>query len=371
MKKITFDASTLLPGRKMDGIGRTALGLIDQFASMDLPFELSLFSQRMRGERITNYSFEKCHLPLPRLDFISAITKTIPVIETMCRADLYHIPHNYAPFHQLDKTVVTIHDTLFFAYPEVHLGTDNLTKSLPSFAQKCRGVITCSEHSKKDIAQYMGVDPEKIFVTHWGVDHSFFHPAKNLTTARERMADKYKIHNPFFVSVSCDIGRKNTPKLVDEYLQFAAENPINDLVLVWKRPPQEVLEQIKNSPYSKKIHILGFISDEDLRDLYCTSTALIFPSLYEGFGLPVLEAMACGTAVVTTPFSSLPEVGGDAAHYIDPNQDGSIYNALKAFEDNTINREDMVQKGLAHAKQFTWERCAQKTIEIYMKLLED
>ena len=370
MKKITFDASTILPGQKMNGVARTAKGLIDQFSSMDLPFELSLFTQRMRGERLNAYSFKKYHLPLPRIKSIGMITKSIPVIETMCKADLYHIPHNYAPFCELDKTVVTIHDTLFFTHPEAHLGTDSLRNILPPFAKKCRGVITCSEHSKKDIAQYLKIDPEKIFVTYWGVDHSFFQPSKNLRLNRERITDKYKVYNPFFLAVSCDVGRKNTPKLVEEYLKFAEESPTNDLVLVWKHPPKELLEQVENSPYANKIHFLGYISDDDLRDLYCISTALIFPSLYEGFGLPILEAMACGTAVVTTPFSSLPEVGGDAAHYIDPNEDDSIYNALKAFEDKSINREDMIKKGIAHAKQFTWERCAKKTIEVYLKLLE-
>ena len=375
MKKITIDASSILPipGKRMNGITRTTLELVRTLSSMKLPFELQLFTQRLRGERLDGYHFglPVYHLPLPRWDSVAILTKNFPIIETICHSDIYHIPHNYAPYCRLDQVVLTIHDTMFFSYPEEHLGTEALVKTVPPFAKQCKAVITISEHSKKDIVKYMGVDPDKIFVINWGIDHSVFCPTENLRTIRERISDKFNLNKPFFFSVSCDIGRKNTPKLIDEYLRFASENPINDLVLIWGNPPKEVLIQIDNSFYADRIHIIKSVSDEDLRDMYRISTALVFPSLYEGFGLPVLEAMACGTAVITTPFSSLSEVGGDAAYYINPNEKDTIYNALRVFENNDIDRTELIQKGLAHAKQFTWEKCAQKTVDVYMKLLDE
>lgn len=375
MKKVTIDASSLLPipGKRMNGISRTTLELIRTLSSIELPFELQLFTQRLRGERLDGYQFglPVYHLPLPRWDSVAALIKKFPIIETICPTDLYHIPSNYGPYHRVDKVVVTIHDTLFFAYPEEHLGYKSLIDSLPSFAKQCRAIITCSEHSKKDIVKYLRVDPNKVFVIYWGIDHTLFCPTKDIQSLKERISDKFGLNNSFFFSVSCDIGRKNTPKLVDEYLKIASENPINDLVLVWGNPPEEVLNKIKKSSYANRVHIIKSVSDEDLRDMYRISTALVFPSLYEGFGLPVLEAMACGTAVITTPFSSLSEVGGDAAYYIDPNDENGIYDALMAFEKGDVDRDDLVQKGLYHAKNFTWKKCAQKTIDVYMKALAE
>lgn len=375
MKKVTIDASSILPipGKRTNGITRTTFELISTLSSMELPFELQLFSQRLRGERLDKYHFglPSYHLPLPRWKSVEALTKNLPIIETICHSDLYHIPHNYGPYYRVDKVIVTIHDTLFFSYPEEHLGTKSLVESIPPFAKDCRGIITCSEHSKKDIVKYLEVDPDKVFVIYWGIDHTLFSPADDLLSVRKRVSDKLDLNQPFFLSVSCDIGRKNTPKLVDEYLKLVSENPINDLVLVWKNPPEEVCNKIEKSSYDHRIHIIKSVSDEDLRDLYSISTALVFPSLYEGFGLPVLEAMACGTAVITTPFSSLSEVGGDAAYYIDPNEENTIYDAFVAFENGNINRDDLIKKGLKHVKQFTWEKCAQKTIDVYLKLLDE
>lgn len=369
MKKITIDASTLLPGRKMDGVGRTTLGLVDQFASMNLPFELSLFSQRMRGERITDYPFKKCHLPLPRWDIISTMTKNLPIIETMCHADLYHIPHNYAPFNRLDRTVTTIHDAMFLSHPEPHLGHDKLAREIPPFAKKCKAIITCSEHSKKDISEFMGIDPEKIFVTYWGID-SPLKLVEDIDIVKQELHSLYGLENPFFLSVSCNIGRKNTPKLVEEYLKMAANHPTNDLVLVWNTPHQSILEMIKKSRYSNRVHILSGVSDKVLIMLYQAATATVLPTLYEGFGLPVLEAMSYGSPVITTPFSSVPEVGGDAVMYMDPNND-ELLPSLEKFENLSINRDLMIQKGLAQSSQFTWGKCAKQTINIYQKLLSD
>lgn len=375
MKKVTIDASSLLPipGKRMNGISRTTLELVKTLSSMELPFELQLFSQRLRGERLNGYQFglPSYHLPLPRWDSVTKFSKKFPIIESICPSDLYHIPHNYGPYYRVDKVVVTIHDTMFFAYPEEHLGTGSLVETLPPFVEKCRAVITCSEYSKKDIVKYMGVDPDKVFVIYWGIDHTLFCPTEDLQSVREKISANFELNNPFFFTVSCDIGRKNTPKLVDEYLKLASENPVNDLVLVWGNIPEEVQIQIDKSPYAYRVHIIKSVSDEDLRNLYRISTALVFPSLYEGFGLPVLEAMACGTAVITTPFSSLSEVGGDAAYYIDPNKENGIYDALMAFEKGDVDRADLVQKGLDHAKQFTWEKCAKKTIDVYMKALDE
>jgi glycosyltransferase involved in cell wall biosynthesis len=370
MKRITIDASSILPGRKMDGVGRTTLGLIKQFSKMDdLPFEIRLFTQRLRGQRLKGYPFKNCHLPLPRWEIVSSLTRKFPIIESMCKSDLYHIPHNYAPLNQLHKTVVTLHDAMFLTHPEPHLGHKKLAEIIPAFAKKCKAIITCSEYSKHDIVNYMDIEPDKVHVIYWGIDHEHFYYKKNIKNEREYLEKKFNLKRPYFLSVSCGIGRKNTPKLINDFLKFVSQDTKNDLVLVWRSPSKEIIDRIKNHPYGNKIHILSNINDSELVYLYRGATALFFPSLYEGFGLPVLEAMACGIPVVTTKSSSLPEVGGDAAIYVDPYSDEMI-NVMQAFEEGKINRQEIIEKGLKHVKKFTWERCAEETIKVYKKLLE-
>lgn len=370
MKKITIDASTLTPGRHIDGVARTTEGLVSQLDKMELPFEISLFTQRLRGERLEKYKFKKYHLSLPRWSFITNLTQKFPIIESICKSDLYHIPHNHAPYHSLEKCIVTIHDAMFLSHPEKHLGHEQMAKEMIHFAQKCKAIITCSEHSKKDISKHMNIDEKKIHVTYWGINHDLFKPIKEKSKVQIYLKEKFSLNNPFFLSNSCNVGRKNTPLLIDSYLKFLDLNPKNDLVLVWRNPPKEILEKINNHPKKTKIHILKDISDDDLVSLYQGTDATIIPTLYEGFGLPVLEAMACGSFVVTTSNSSIPEVGGNGVLYIEPTFD-DIYKTLIQLEEDKINKVDFIKKALIQANKFTWENCANNTLEIYKKYVNE
>jgi glycosyltransferase involved in cell wall biosynthesis len=120
-----------------------------------------------------------------------------------------------------------------------------------------------------------------------------------------------------------------------------------------------------------RIHFIGRQSDETLRDLYCGATALVFPSLYEGFGLPILEAMSCGTPVITSRISSMPEVGGDAAIYIDPHESDSLVSALEEFENKRHDHQALRDASLRQADKFSWERCARETLATYARCLAE
>jgi len=287
-----------------------------------------------------------------------------------CKGDLYHIPHNFAPMYDYSKVVLTIHDAMFFSYPENFKDSETLRTKLPKIANKCKAIITISEASKKDIIKYLNVDEDKIHVIPWGIDLDFFTPSNNLEETKNFLKEKFNIKRPYFLSVSCDIGRKNTDKLISEYIKFITQEKSNhDLVLIWGNPPKEIYELINKYNLDNKIHVLNYVNDKELLELYRGAKALFFPSNYEGFGLPVLEAMACGTVVVTTPFSSLPEVGGDAAIYIYPNKEGIMSDIMNKIINNKINLKSYIIKGLNHVKKFTWEECAIKTIKVYKDLL--
>ena len=243
------------------------------------------------------------------------------------------------------------------------VGFDFARTHYPPFARRCRGVITCSHSSKREIVEYMGVDAEKVHVIHWGVDTKVMHQ-------RPLSDRKFSSGAPFFTSVSCDIGRKNTIAVLRAYDMFVKANPdaIHHLVLVWRNPSEEALQVAAQSHLQGRVHFASGVTDEELGQIYSDATATFFPSRYEGFGLPVLESMVSGTPVVTCANSSLTEVGGDAAIYVDSDDFEAMKVWMERFDHSPVQVE-WQQKVLQQASSFTWERAAQKTLEVYLKCL--
>ena len=166
------------------------------------------------------------------------------------------------------------------------------------------------------------------------------------------------------MAVSCSGGRKNTYYLLDCYRKLLNSNPMNDLVLVWDAP-----EDVRSYYRHPKIHFIGKVSDSELQSLYSCATASVYPSLYEGFGLPVLESMACGTPVICSGITSLPEVGGDACMYIDPHDSKTLLSAIEKIENNEVDLNLLRDKGLKQALNFNWEECARKTLAVYKRCM--
>jgi len=374
-KRVVIDASSILPfGEKyLSGIGRTTLELIKALEKIEiLSFRLVLFGQRLSRERFQRYGFSYPvrYLRLPRWQCFNWLRRKLPVVELLTGADLLHITSNYAPVYAPHKTIVTIHDAMFLSYPEEHLHDTKKTEEILGLASACRAIITCSENSKKDLVVYGGIDFDKIHVIHWGYDQTLFFKIQDTAIINDFIAKKFQIGAPYFFSVSCDIGRKNSPAVVEKYLKLLDKEDSHDLVMVWPKPPQNICDQVSEHPKGKHVHFLANISDEELRYLYNGATVLVFPSEYEGFGLPVLEAMACGTPVLTCNVSSLPEVGGNAAIYIGPGDHKALLCEMGAFARGEYNRENLSHKCLAQAEKFSWQQCALKTIQIYCDCLE-
>lgn len=376
MKRLLIDVNSIVPyyvtGR-INGIGRTTLELIQALAKVpELPFEVVLYSQNMKGigGRNTGLSFKNKHLYLPHREKIDRLLARFPVREWFTGYDLMHIPHNFEYVYRPDRCVVTLHDALFMKMQESAFEHEKMKQIVPTFMHQCKHIITCSEASKRDIVETMGIQPEKITVIYWGVKHDIFFPLSDKSGVQGKLQSKFKVSNPYFLSVSCNAERKRTEVLVRSYIALSKEQSLShDLVLVWGNPPTSLLEEVKNSSVANRIHFLKNISDEDLALLYNGAEAMFFPSSYEGFGLPLLEAMACGTPVVTCRNSSLDEIAGDAAIYLEEPISNNLLDVMAQFEQHELNLDSMIEKGLERAALFNWEKTAKDTIQVYSKML--
>ncbi len=367
--RVLIDVNSAVPfyvAGRSSGIGRTTIELVKALAELpELPFDICLYSQNMKGigGRNMNVPFDTKHLYFPNRERYNRLLSKTPIQEWFTGYDLKHIPHNFDFTHCPEKTVITMHDAMFFSYPESFLGHDYARRNYPKLARRAKAIITCSQNSKDEIAEYMDIPEERIHVCHWGIDRQVFYPHKP-------QPNKYTSGRPFFFSVSCDIGRKNTISILKAYEIFLKNTPEHDLVLVWRNPPAEVLDKYTQGTFRGRVHFVSSVSENELSDLYAEATATFFPSKYEGFGLPVLESMASGTPIVTCKNSSLGEIGGDAALYVEPEDIDAMADLMEGFENKVLDIDSLARNCLEHADRFTWSACARKTVEVYKKCLD-
>ena len=233
-------------------------------------------------------------------------------------------------------------------------------------------VVTISESTKQDIIQYLNVSPDKIFVTplasRYSQDFLDRYDCEQL-----KAQTSYDFEQPYLLFVSTIEPRKNLITLVKAFNYLKQKYGIeHNLVLIGKKGwrYQAIFEAIASSGYSQSIYHLDYLSDELVALFYRLATAFVYPSYYEGFGLPVLEAMTLGTPVICSNTSSLPEVVGNAAWQIDPNEPLELAEAIWQAINNTQIKQDLIQKGYQQAKNFSWSKTAIKTIETYHQLSE-
>lgn len=376
MKRLLIDVNPavgyFLNGH-VSGIGRTTLELVQALSKLEeLPFEVTLFSHNFKGIGAKNLDVPFCkkHLYLRNNPTWNKIISKFPIREWFTGYDLQHITHNFEYVRHPEKCIVTLHDALFMKLQEQAFGHDKMKTIVPPFIRQCKHVVTCSESSKKDIVETMGVDSEKISVIYWGINHQRFRVFGDKADVARKLQEKFQLLSPYILSVSCNAERKRTDRLVRAYIEYGKTNvPQNDLVLVWGNPPQDLLNDIAKSRCRDKIHILKNVSDDDLALLYNGAKVFVFPSVYEGFGLPIIEAMACGTPVVTCKNSSLSEIAQDAAIYLEEPVEQSLVATLVKIEADQFPWDELVAKGLQRAKQFNWQNTARETASVYARCL--
>lgn len=267
--------------------------------------------------------------------------------------------------------IATIHDLSVIKYPEFHT-LDRVRmyeKHLHKTIDKSQYLITDSEFVRQDIIDTFGVNPEKIVTTLLGVDESFY-PRGEAQVAP--LLGRYKLKNKsYFLVVSTLEPRKNFKLVIDAYLRL--DKKIKErypLVIVgmngWEMSQfDKDLEMLKRQGY---LRLPGYVPNEDLPLLYSAAKLFLYPSFYEGFGLPPLEAMACGAPVITSNVSSLPEVVGDAGFMVSPDDAvGLSEKILELVEDDEL-AESLSNRSVERAKSFTWKRCAEQTMAVYRRI---
>ena len=285
-------------------------------------------------------------------------------------ADVYHATNYFLPPTRSARRVVTIYDLSFLSMPE-HSSpkiTHVFAKGVRRFAQQADAVLTCSQATKSDVVRLLDVSADRVAVAYGAVDEACV--ALERDAASERVAERFGVRRPFILFVSTIEPRKNVPALLRAFGRLAREIP-HDLVLAGPKgwQAEAIFREIDALHLEDRVILTGFITDRaDLAALYSAADLFAFPSLYEGFGLPVLEAMTCGCPVVTADNSSLPEVAGEAALLVDARDVPAIASAMRRVLEDDALRQAMVARGFAQATRFSWEACARRTLEVYKDL---
>jgi glycosyltransferase involved in cell wall biosynthesis len=284
------------------------------------------------------------------------------------KVDLFFAPSSYiipALLPKSIKTILTIHDLVAFLFPETHNRKANLIERLfiKTSLKKTAHVITVSDNTKKDVQEKFKFYKNPITTIYNAADETYKPVAKEKLTG---FIKKTNLPKKFFVAVGTLIPRKNYPNLIKALALLHKTHPEYQLLIVggkgWHE--QEIHDLIKQNYLSKKVHLLGYLSTTAIRNLYNLAKALVFPSFYEGFGIPPLEAMKSGCPVIASYTSSIPEVVGDAALLIDPESPEAIARAMKKIVVDDELAESLRNKGLAQGQKFSWERSAEKLLEI-------
>jgi len=286
------------------------------------------------------------------------------------RLDVLHSPDFIPPFHRKCKSVITVHDLAFLLYP--HFLTKESARYYGQIDQAVRRtnhIIAVSEATRRDIVERLGAPENKITVIHEAAN-PIFQPMDREQALRCTQ-ERYPVPDDFILFVSTIEPRKNVQTLLRAYRQFLDDYKQQvKLVFAGSRGWlfEDVFALVQELELEDHCAFLGRVSSEDLLCLYNAAQMLVQPSYYEGFGLPPLEAMACGTPVIVSNVSSLPEVVGDAGFLVDPNDVDEITVALWRLLTDEQLRQKLIDKGLRRAKTFSWDKAAEQTLEVYRRV---
>ncbi|MGB7340216.1 MAG: glycosyltransferase family 1 protein [Phototrophicaceae bacterium] len=297
----------------------------------------------------------------------------IPVELFTGSLDLFHATDfTLPPTLPSTKTIVTVHDMSYVRVPDAASPRLRayLDQVVPRSVKRSTHVIADSEATKNDLIELYDISPDKITVLLSGIDRRYYPVDDNFSLITIR--NKYSISsNPYLFSIGTIQPRKNFSRVIHALKRLRDRGYDLHLVIAGGKGwlEDEMYQTIEALNMRDLVHLIGFVDDEDVAGLYSGAECVVFPSLYEGFGFPVIEGMACGTPVITSNVSSLPEVAGDAAIMVDPYDIDAITDAIqRVLDDNTL-RDRMIQAGFEQASKFTWEKSARQLHEIYMQVL--
>lgn len=358
-----------LDGRAINwtGIGTYIRNIVKRLPALDRRCRLTVVANGGEDDFPAGVDYSILKRPIP----VYSLKEQLFLQSSFAGADLVHFPHFTVPLVFKKPYVVTLHDLIYYLFPGAcpnRLGHWYARLMYPNAARKARMVIADSEFSKEEIVRNLAVPRERVRVIYPGVDTEHFRPRPAETLIKSLA--RYGISKPYILYVGNHQERKNIPGLVEAFARLRRRADYQ-LVIGGPTDPRrpEVGHMIKRLGLEESVVLTGWVPLEELPALYCGAACFVFPSLYEGFGLPALEAMACGTPVVSSDSSSLPEVVGEAGILIAPRDRKLLAESIEKVLESPGLREELGEKGVRRAKLFSWETTARETLGVYYEAL--
>lgn len=364
---IGVDAHTI--GMRKTGNETYMRNLVEQFAEI-APSDLSFtYYNTLPKERVPAMQWNgpvkrlRPHSPMVRIPL------SFPLALWRDKVQLAHFQYVIPPVASC-PAIVSIHDISYEFFPDCFHPAERRRMKLliPFSGRKAAHILTISEFSKQEMIRQYRLPADKITVTYLGASEAF----RPMPDAARHVSEQFGLTGSYVLGVGNLQPRKNLIRLIKAYAALRLPGRIeHDLVLVgqpaWRG--SDVFAEIERLGIGQWVRTTGYVSESDLVALYSAADVFVYPSIYEGFGLPVLEAMACGAPVITTHVSSLPEVAGDAAILVDPMSESELSHALERVIHDRALRSDLIARGFDQARRFSWRRTAEETLQAYRQHL--
>jgi glycosyltransferase involved in cell wall biosynthesis len=361
--RIAVNTRLLLPD-KLEGLGRFTCETLKQITTSHPEHEFVFIFDRaycqdfiFSNNIIPVIAFPQARHPILWYMFFEW---GVPHVLKRFKPELFLSPDGWLSLRARVPSLPVIHDLNFFHDPGWVESFPRLYYNhyFPRFIRKASRIATVSEYTKRDICSRFGIDPVKIDVVYNGVDEKFIPVAESVVQETRK---KYTEGKPYFLFLGLVHPRKNLTRIIGAYNQYRLNSSESTKFLIagstkyWTRDTQLAY---KNSPYKRDIVFIGRIQENELVPVVGSSVALVYASLFEGFGIPILEAMSCGVPVITSSTTSMPEVGGDAAYYVDPLSIDSIAKGMLVIAQDKKIRNNLIAKGFKQIENFSWNKTA-------------
>ena len=374
--RIAIDATIIR--KEITGTGFYIINLINGLREIDDSNEYYIYGNKLMLNdfiKVKEKNFHIIHKSFKNRIFRVAWQFFIfPFHLAKMKIGVLHSPNYITPLLKLGfKIIVTIHDLTFFLFPQKYTITKRLFYKfmVPIFIKISDKIIADSNNTKRDILDIYKLPEKKIVVT-YGSYPKYYNNKKDIKVSKKVMG-KYGINGEFLLYVGMIEPRKNIISLLKAFVEL--DNELNlDLVIVggkgwYYREIELFLKDIKKINLKNKIVFTGYIPESELKYFYQSAFIFVYPTFYEGFGIPPLQAMACGTPVITSNTSSLPEVVDESAIKINPNNIKELIEAIRLLCNNSVKREELIEKGLNQVKKFSLTNIARRNLEIYKSLV--
>ena len=356
------------------GIGTYVRNLLRHLARIDQSTEFVVLCRQTDAQTVQRLGANFRPVPEKSAPYSIREQLTVPLDLRRERVDLFHAPHYVLPPLTPCPSVVTIHDCIHLRFPQYlpnRVAYAYARASLWIATHRSHRILTVSEASKRDILRYFRVPEKKIDVIYNAIDERFGQPPA--PEEIERVRERYQLDGPFILYAGNIKPHKNLERLIEAFHSLRGGGGFDNVRLLIIGDEISKYATLRRAVHRHKLHkhvrFFGFVPDETLASLYRLASVFVFPSLYEGFGLPPLEAMASGTPVITSNVSSLPEVVGEAAILIDPYEPDSIADAMRRVLTDPALRDDLRRRGLERASEFSWDRSVRRVRAIYDEVL--